>query len=96
MSAGSVVLINLLLTLTVAVYKYFATIEVAYLSWSTKMDSRQSSAGICSEYYIPYRSSIGSLIYLLSTRLDLSFAVHELAKFSANPGKVNFEGLIHF
>ena len=27
--------------------------------------------------------------------MDLSFAVHKLAKFSANPGKVNFEGLIH-
>ena len=37
----------------------------------------------------------GSLIYLLSTRLDLSFAVHKLAKFSANPGKVHFEGLVH-
>ena len=28
--------------------------------------------------------------------MELSFAVHKLAKFSANPGKVNFEGLIHF
>ena len=28
--------------------------------------------------------------------MDLSFVVHKLAKFSANPGKVNFEGLIHF
>ena len=27
--------------------------------------------------------------------MDLSFAVHKLAKFSANPGKVNFELLIH-
>ena len=27
--------------------------------------------------------------------MDLSFAVHKLEKFSANPGKVNFEGLIH-
>ena len=25
----------------------------------------------------------------------MSFAVHKLAKFSANPGKVHFEGLIH-
>ena len=43
------------------------------------------------EYNIHYRSCIGSLIYLLSTRVDLSFAVHNLAKFSANPGKVHFE-----
>ena len=27
--------------------------------------------------------------------MDLSFAVHTLSKFSANPGKVQFEGLIH-
>ena len=42
------------------------------------------------EYNIQYRACIGSLIYLLSTRVDLSFAVHKLAKFSANPGKVHF------
>ena len=41
------------------------------------------------------RACIGSLIYLLSTRVDLSFAVHKLAKFSANPGKVQFEGLVN-
>ena len=34
-----------------------------------------------------YRACIGYLIYLLSTRVDLSFAVHKLAKLSANPGK---------
>ena len=48
------------------------------------------------EYNIHYRAYIGSLIYLLSTRVNLSFAVHKLAKFSANPGKVHFEGLVHF
>ena len=47
------------------------------------------------EYNIHYRACICSLIYLLSTRVDLSFAVHKLAKFSANPGKLHFEGLIH-
>ena len=47
------------------------------------------------EYNIHYRACIGYLIYLLSTRVDLSFAVHKLAKFSANPGKVHFEGLVH-
>ena len=35
------------------------------------------------------------MIYLLSTILDWSFAVQKLGKFSANPGKVHFEGLIH-
>ena len=47
------------------------------------------------EYNIQYRDCIGSLIYLLYTRVDLSFAVQKLAKFSANTGKVHFEGLIH-
>ena len=32
---------------------------------------------------------------MLSTRLDLSFSVHKLAKFSSNPGKLDFEGLVH-
>ena len=31
------------------------------------------------EYNIHYRACTGSLIYLLSTRVDLSFAVHKLA-----------------
>ena len=44
---------------------------------------------------IHYKSCICSLIYLLSTRVDLSFTVHKLAKFSANPGKVHFEGFVH-
>ena len=48
------------------------------------------------EYNIHYRACIGYLIYLLSTRVDLSLAVHKLAKFSANPGKVHFEGLVQY
>ena len=47
------------------------------------------------EYNIHYRACIGPLIYLLSTRVYLSFAVHKLARFSSNPGKVHFEVLIH-
>ena len=47
------------------------------------------------EFNIHYRSCIGSFIYLLSTRVDLSFAMHKLEKFSAKPGKVNLEGLVH-
>ena len=47
------------------------------------------------EYNIHYRACIGSLIYLLSTKLDFSFAVHNLEKFSESPGKVHFEGLVH-
>ena len=35
------------------------------------------------------------MIYLLSTRVDLIFAVQKLARFSAKPVKVHFEGLVH-
>ena len=35
------------------------------------------------------------MIYLFSTRVDLSFAVHKLENFPENPGKVHFEGLVH-
>ena len=47
------------------------------------------------EFRIYYRACIGSLIYFLSIRVDLSFAVHKLAKFSSNHGKLHFEGLVH-
>ena len=47
------------------------------------------------ELNIHYRSCIVSLIDLLSTRVDLSFAVHKLAKFSENSGKVHFERLVY-
>ena len=42
------------------------------------------------ELNIHYRACIGSLIYLLSTRVDM----HKLEKLSSNPGKVHFEGLV--
>ena len=38
---------------------------------------------------------MGTLIYLLSKRVDLYLSVHELAIFSSNTGKINFEGLVH-
>ena len=50
---------------------------------------------LTTEFNIHYRACIGSFSYLLSTRVDLSFAVHKLEKFSANPGKLYFEGLVH-
>ena len=47
------------------------------------------------EFSIHYRAYIGSFIYFLSTIVDLSYVVHKLAKFSSNPCKVHFEGLVH-
>ena len=64
----------------------------------TKADTSTSDEQVdklTRKFNIHYRSCIGSLNYLLSTIVDLSFAVHKLAKFSSNPGKVQFEGLVH-
>ena len=49
----------------------------------TKYDTSTSDEQVekfTREFNIHYRSFIGSLIYLLSTRVDLSFAVHKLEK----------------
>ena len=43
---------------------------------------------------IPYRSAIGSLMYLATcTRPDLAAAVSELSKFNQNPGVTHWEGV---
>ena len=44
---------------------------------------------------IHYRACVGSLIFLLSERVDFCFQVHSLAKFSSNPGKLNRGVLVH-
>ena len=58
--------------------------------------SDEQSEKLTREYDNHYRAFIGYLIYLLYTRVDLSFAVHKLEKFSENPGKVHFEVLVHW
>ena len=77
--------------------KFYKTTLPAYMIF-TKEDvytSDEQIEKLTREYNIHYRSCIGSLIYLLSTIVDLSFEVHKLAKFSDNTGKVHFEGLVH-
>ena len=59
---------------------------------STSYEQVEKLAG---KLNIHYTACIGSFIYLLSTRADLSLAVHKLANFSSNPGKVHSEGLVH-
>ena len=80
-------------TATVKVRKKFYKTALPDDMIFTKEDFSTSDEQIermAREYNIHYRACIGSLIYLLSTIVDLSFAVHKLAKFSANPGKVHF------
>ena len=47
------------------------------------------------DFNIHYRSFFGSLIHLLSTKVELGFAVKKLVKFSRKTGKVHFEELVH-
>ena len=75
-------------------YKTILPAEMIFTKEDVSTSDKQVEK-LTRELNIHYRSCIGSLIYLLSKRVDLSFALHELAKFSVNPGKVNFEGLIH-
>ena len=72
--------------------KFYKTIFPADMIF-TKEDvstSDEQVEKLTREYNIHYRACMGSLIYILSTRVDLSFAVHKLAKFSMNPGRVTF------
>ena len=94
-------------TSIVAKYLYTATAKVNNKFYKTTLTadmifikeyvstSDEQVEKLTREYNIHYRACIGSLIYLFSTRVDLSFAVHKLEKFSANPSKVHFEGLVH-
>ena len=60
-----------------------------------KSTSDEQVEKLTRQFNIHYRVCIGSLVYLLFTRVDFSFAVHKSAKFLAIPGKVHFEGLVH-
>ena len=45
---------------------------------------------------IPYRSAIGSLMYLaVCTRPDIAAAVSSLSRFNGNPGMAHWEGVQH-
>ena len=60
----------------------------------TKADASNSDEKfekLTREFNIHYRDCIGSLIYLLSTRADLSFSVHKLAKQIQTLVKCNLE-----
>ena len=80
-------------TSIVAKYSDTATVKVSKLFYKTILPadtiftkeevstSDEQVKKLTRKYNIHYRACIGSLIYLLSTRVDLSFAVHKLAKF---------------
>ena len=75
---------NYLDTATVKVSKTFYKTILPSDMIFTKEDvstSDEQVEKLTREYKIRYRSFVGSLTYLLSTRVDLSFAVHKLAIF---------------
>ena len=47
------------------------------------------------EYRMDYPSVLGSLIYLMNTRPDISFAVIKLARFMKLPGRKHFQAITH-
>ena len=71
-------------TATVKVRKTFYKTTLPADMIFTKEDvstSAEQVEKLTREYNIHYRACIGSLVYLLSKRVDLSFSVHKLAKF---------------
>ena len=76
----------------------FCNITLPYDMIFTEVDASTSDEKVEKlnrEFNIHYRARIGSLIYLLSTRVDLIFSVHKLAKCLCNPCRVYFEVLVH-
>ena len=85
-------------TSTVKASKKFYKTTFPYDMIFTKDDTFTSDEQVeklTREFKIHYRYCIGSLIYLLSTIVELSFALYKLETFSYNPGKVHFEGLVN-
>ena len=75
-------------------YKNTLSSDIIFTKYDTSTSDEQVEKLIRS-FNIHYRYCIGSLIELLSTRVDFSFGVYKLETFSTNPGKVHFEGLVH-
>ena len=79
-------------TATVKTSKKFYKTNFAYDIIFTTADASTSDEKVkklTREFNINYKDCIGSLIYLLSTKVDLSFAVNKLERFVSNPGKVH-------
>ena len=57
--------------------------------------NEQDSKKLSEQYRMECSSIIGSLIYLLNTRPDITFAVTKLAKFMRVPGQEHFRALTH-
>ena len=80
-----------------SITKFFKTNFPSYMIF-TKADAYTSDEQVdklTRQFNIHYRACIGSLVDLLSTIVDFSFAVHKLEKFSSKPGKIHFGVLVN-
>ena len=63
------------------------------------LDKIFTCSSLVEAYYLEITTFTTNIVwdhlFILSIRVDLCFAVHKLAKFSSNPGKLYFEGLVH-
>ena len=54
----------------------------------SKSMSSQGEEGRKGMSMVPYASAVGSMMYaMLCTRLDIAYAVSDVSRFQANPGK---------
>ena len=75
-------------------YKNTFPYDMIFTKDNTSISDKQVEE-LTSKFNIHFRYCIGSLIYLLSARVDCSFLVHKVAKFWENLGKVHIEGFLH-
>ena len=75
-------------------YKTILTSDMIFTKDDTSTSYEQVEK-LTREFNIQYRDLICSLIYLLSTIVEFSFAVHKLENISANSGKLHFGVLVH-
>ena len=62
----------------------------------SQADSPKTEADRQQMQDIPYRSAIGSLMYLaVCTRPDISAAISSLSRFNGDPGLLHWEGVLH-
>jgi len=100
---------HILGTVTIQQHKYLASILDKYLdSEVTWLDTPADAKIVLTQSYcpesqeekdymqeVPYREAIGSLLWLsLGTRPDITYAVSQAAKFSANPGIEHWKAVI--
>ena len=57
-----------------------------------KVDGPQTDAEVDKMRQVPYREVVGAFMWAVAmTRPDISYATHQLAKFSENPGPVHWK-----